>query len=320
MSKNEIFFGESGLTSTSANHIADLCKESYRSLEQELASLRFYSETLKLLGSNDSTTISVGLNSDAVESIPEKLERIADLKSLIAWLREAIKARKELVSEIAKKDVIEYCGIADIDVPECPEYPTLPDKPEREEYLDEEDYVSTLSIKERNAYFTLQTRCAVYGQAIHESGSYASARKAIHEALANPCTVKDCGRDTTILTRNPSVTPQTVEDVFFEMQAKHREYQAQLNALKHKCDEFLEQDKSKKDAEYAEALRKWEFECNSIMTDYNEKKRVYQARYLELEAELKQWKQAETLRVEALKIVIPDHLKAIYSEVNALGK
>jgi hypothetical protein len=187
-------------------------------------------------------------------------------------------------------------------------------------YLDEDDYLAQLSIKERNAYFTLQTKCAVYGSAIHESGAFASARKSLHEVIATPCIVKDSGRDTTVLTRKPTVTPETVEDIFFEMQSKHREYQAQLNSLKHKCDEFLEKDKAEKDAKYAEAVRKWEIECNEIMSAYNEAKRVYQTRVLGLEAELRQWKQRETLRVEALKIVIPDHLKAIYGEVNSLGK
>ena len=50
MKKEQIFLGEVGLTSTSANHVSNLAKEQYLATEQQLESVRLYNEDLKLIG------------------------------------------------------------------------------------------------------------------------------------------------------------------------------------------------------------------------------------------------------------------------------
>ena len=46
MEKNELsvpaFFGQQGLTAASANHIADIAKESYQAVEKRLSSMDFH--------------------------------------------------------------------------------------------------------------------------------------------------------------------------------------------------------------------------------------------------------------------------------------
>ena len=126
MEKDKIFFGEQGLTVTSANYIANLAKESYQSLERELALAKFYSLEVGLLGSNDTKSLRQGVNEYFVKSIADKLNTIARYKSLIAWLREAIKAKDRLIKEAQNLSFKEMCAILKLTPPEEPEtYPRM---------------------------------------------------------------------------------------------------------------------------------------------------------------------------------------------------
>lgn len=291
--KHGIFFGENGLTSTSANHVANLAKEAYAAEMSELESIQLYDESLSLLGSVGETPISTGSTSKDLAEVRGRLSRVSALKSLIAWLREAIKARialGEMLNDVSLREYCEYKGI---------EYPEMP---EREPSISEEDYLASLNIKERNAYFELETRCSTLGKFIHENGSFSNARKRLNNVLSNPNVIRDSGRDTTILHRKPSVKPNEVEDLFFELQAEHRKCQAQLNALKHRCDEALEADLMRKNQAYSLALQ-----------EYNDKMAF-------LRSQFDAWKTKEILGLKELKIVIPDSLKPIYDMVSALCK
>ena len=119
MEKDKIFFSpeNQGLTTTSANHIANLCKEAYMALEKELDEIQFVNSSVKLISSDSRNVLSEGITE--VDSLQPKLLRIAQLKSLIAWLREAIKAKERLISE-AKN-----LTFADLDI-ETPITPTMP--------------------------------------------------------------------------------------------------------------------------------------------------------------------------------------------------
>ena len=92
-----IFFDKDGLTSTSANYICNLSKETYTQIEKELDNIRFYDKEMQLIGTPAKQLISEGTKD--VSDIIDKLDRIAKLKSLIAWLREALKAKDRLFKE-----------------------------------------------------------------------------------------------------------------------------------------------------------------------------------------------------------------------------
>ena len=94
MKKDMIFFSKegNGLTSTSANHIANLAKEMVREIETTLANLTLYSTSVALIGSDSVNILSEGDNADALRDVRSDLHTIAKANSLIAWLREAIKA------------------------------------------------------------------------------------------------------------------------------------------------------------------------------------------------------------------------------------
>lgn len=287
MEKDKIFFGENGLTSTSANFISNLAKESYRAIEQELDNLCFFTTEVSLIGSSDKNILREGRK--GISDIPSKLEEISKLKSLIAWLREAIKAKESLIKEASALTYGDF-GI------EEPEYP------ERGNYISLDDVLAEKNIKQRNRYYYLETCCAQIGKVIHPDGSFAKGREQLQKILLEPHTVNGTGRDTLLYTREPSIDPEEVDDMFMMLQQKHREYQAELNSIKHDMELEVQNHNVSVDLKYQEAMN----------TYYNAQKVADAALKVKIE---------EAVKAAAdLKIIIPDSLKPIYDKVQAIGK
>lgn len=293
MEKDKIFFGEQGLTTTSANYIANLAKESYQSLERELALAKFYSLEVGLLGSNDTKSLRQGVDEDFVKSIADKLNTIARYKSLIAWLREAIKAKDRLIKEAQNLSFKEMCAILKL---------TPPEEPETYPRMTSEDVIASWNIKQRNRYYYLDTVCSVIGSYIHPDGTYAVQREALHKVLMESHEVKGEGRDMVIYTKTPSVSPTLVEDTFFNLQAKYREYQAELNSMKHSIETALQEDERQKSLKEKE-------EYSRYKTEYNEVLAMTKCYHMEAIAS-----------AQALKIVVPDSLKSDLNSLNKVGK
>lgn len=287
MEKDLIFFGEQGLTQTSANFTANLAKERYQSYLQELQGITFYTTKVKLLGSSDESLISEGVMSCATVEV--RLKQIAQLKSLIAWLREAIKAKENLIKEAQAGDY-EYYDIK------------VPGRPEREEYITKDDIIANMSIKQRNRYYYLEAYCATIGEYIHPDGVFAIERNKLQAIIHKPNEVQGNGRDTLIYTRKPSLPVQQVEDTFMELQQLYREYQAELNSIKYEIQTTLDKDTADKNIRYQEAVK------------------TYQNEMVSLDAELTRKRKEAVTAASNLKIIIPDALKDIYEDVKELGK
>ena len=166
MDKDMIFFATDGqgLTSTSANHVANLAKEMIRGLESSLASLTLYATSVSLIGSETSDLLTQGAQSGELADVQRKLHTVAKAKSLIAWLREAIKAKDRLLKEaeeMTNTDYIKLKGLEEVKTPKS------------RHALTEDEYYASLSMNERNRYYELETLAAVLGKAIHPDGSKA---------------------------------------------------------------------------------------------------------------------------------------------------
>lgn len=287
MKKDEIFFGTSGLTSTSANYICNLSKETYMQIEKDLNNIRFYNKDMQLIGTSERQIISEGTKD--VSDIINKLDKIAKLKSLIAWLREALKAKDRLFKEAESMSYDDF-GLE------------VPEQPERPLYITEDDVISTWNIKQRNRYFYLETLCAQIGKYIHPDGVFSHERERMYDAIHNPREVVGGGRDTIVYTYTPSIDSSKIEDKFMEMQTLYRSYQAELNSMKHEIETALENDKKDKDFNFQHGYLVW----SNKMVDINN--------------QLKVSKNEKLSDLQKLKIIIPDSLKPIYEEVSALGK
>lgn len=293
MIKDLVFFGENGITNTSANYISNIAKEQYQAYEKSLSSLQFYNESVGFIGGKETSVLSIGTDMTTLAAVPDTIEKIAQCKALIAYLREAIKARESLKKEVQSLTLADYCKGKGIDFPK---------EPEKEVPLTEDRYYGSLSIKERNAYYTLEAYCATLGKLIHPDGALSNSRQELMDKINKPHDISGSGRDSIIYNYTPSVELEEVDKVFYALQDKYRSLQSQLNSIKHECMTAIEESETKCETEF--------------MTKYHE----YLSKVDTLTKEFNKFKQDETIHIGKLKIVIPDKLKNIYEFVSSLGK
>ena len=217
---------------------------------------------------------------------------IAEAKSLIAWLREAIKAKQRLVEELTNKELDEYC---------LEQGKELPKMYYKKEYTND-DEIANMTIKERNHHFEVQTYATVFGKIVHPDGPLAKARKAMLDKIKQPNVAAGEGRDTIIYSSSPTVKEQDVEDVFFQLQGIQRSYQAEYNKITHSIEERVFAENAKRNAEYSKKLEEYKAQTSILSEEFNA------------------YTQSETKRISELKIVIPDELQGIYQTVNSIGK
>ena len=80
---NRVFFGEKGITSTSANHLANLAKECMESNRRALEGVGFITSTVRLLSGGQASILTEGRNEQYLSSIPEALAKTYEkLKAL----------------------------------------------------------------------------------------------------------------------------------------------------------------------------------------------------------------------------------------------
>lgn len=291
------FFGQQGLTSTSANHYANLAKELVRKTKAWLESLKWYSTNMTIIGSNDAALVSKGSTKEEFESIKIGLRAVANLNSLIAFFREAIKEKEKLA-----KQAESYTDQAARDALQS-EYDKLV-KPVRAEYLTEEEVIQSWSIGQQERYLSLEAEAAVLGKYIHEDGALSRSRIELLDKTNNPIKVNESGRDTLIYKYTPTVEQSELDKLFFELQAQHRKVQAELNGMKKAIEDQLVEQRTKVDNEYRKALQEYN-NARSILDDK-----------LKLIIEDENIKRTELSKeVQALKIVVPDRLKEIFEAV-----
>lgn len=287
------FFGTEGLTMTSANHVANLAKEFAKTTEHNLNSVSFIETNLTIIGSDVVQPIHTGWCDDALNYIVENLRVVSEANSLIAWLREAIKAYDKHVKAIEAQTLEEYCqecGVA------------LPEEPRRESSITKDEYIETLTIKERNKILMLQAQAAVYGKYIHPEGPFAAARAELMEKMANETEVKGNGRDTLLYHYKPTANAMKVEDCFYQLQREYRATQAELNGYLHKIDQAVQKDADEKSKAFHDAMAS------------------YRLKIAELTKEFENYKMLRLEEARKLRIVIPNDLKGIYAIVSELGK
>jgi hypothetical protein len=295
MDKNLVFFAENGLTSTSANHIANMAKESIADLERNISSINFVTKSVSLIGTDAEHVVKRGWSKDLLDTLPEKIKQITEMKSLCAWLREAIKARDNMLNDVRRMNIVKYRE-------EIEGQPYENPRPEHEDPITRDDVIAQMSIGDREKYYTLETRCAVLGKVIHESMPLSAARKDLADKIENSEAVTGNGRDAIISRFTATISQDDVDKMFFALQAQYRSYQAELNKMKHEIELILTQDAIDKETKYKNALQAYNTYDN------------------ELVARMAEWQKKETARISALKIIIPDRLKQVYESVKELTK
>lgn len=295
MHKHMTFFAPNGvgLTSTSANHIANLAKEMIRNLELKVESLTLYSTRVTLIGDNGSMVISKGVEIDELKDIVDMLHRIAEAKSLIAWLREGIKAKEEMLEKYEYYTIEKYAKEKGI---------ILIEKPEPATPLTKDEYIAQLTPAERCRFYSIETLASTLGKAIHPGGAFAQAREMLYQREKKPNEVTGSGRDTLFYSYEPSIDKDSVEAVYFNLQKQYREAQAKVNEMLHVQKKAVADSELKSRADYAKELSAWNAERR------------------DLEAQAAEYVHRRRQEIGELKIMIPDSLRSIYERVSNLGK
>lgn len=383
MKQDNIYFGPAGMTSASANHVANMAKESIREIADTLDAVTFYNATVCLLSGGRPQQCAIGSSREDLDKVPRSLQAIGEAHALIAWLREAIKARERLLQEVKNMTLEDYCrdvlGGADVPMPDtnidqwmtdnghaipdiAGSFPdtwtpscsggvlnriermcrklglTMPEMPEKQAAITEDDYMATLSVKDRNRILMLNAKVAAIGKHIHEDGRLSKERQKLRHVVTHPTETKGEGTETVIYCLEPSVSPGEVDGLFFRLAAEHRAMQAELNGLLAERDRAIEADRQKKAAAWQEANASYSREMsvlqdrlNAYMADERKRMSELQAEYdawsteqknrhKQLSADLESWKLAEAERIANLGIIIPNDLKAVYERVNGMGK
>jgi hypothetical protein len=289
---NSVFFGEKGLTSTSAQHIKDMAGHMNENLKEQLNGIRFVTDEVKLLGSQSKEVIAKGWDRFQLGQVENILDTIANVQSLQAWLGEAIQVKNMLSQHIQKYDFRTWLVDNGLELPQT----------QCVKLLTEAEWLDSLDIKTRNRYLTLQTLCAVYGQFIHPKMPLDKAKKYLQTRLNEPVEVTGSGRDSLVYYFTPSVEQNLVDEVYYKLQAKHRAAQAEFNKLKHEYEIAADEYRQKQ----IDANEEIKAQSNALMQEYLNQ---YQNEHQEM-----------TVKIRGLKIQIPDHLKDIYEAVNKLGK
>lgn len=291
--------GEKGMTSTSANKLANLAKERNREDMLLIQNVRFYNEVMTLLvNPAEKVVLSEGMkgSQEEFDKLREALLRTARFNAFISWVREAISAKEALIEEVNATSLKAWCKKQGV------EYPEEPERGEVEELMDEERSAGRASIDEMARYFTNQSLASVLGQAIHPDGPIDEARRSLIEATMTPSKTEGYGKDTVIKTKEATATPNTVTAFYMALQAEWRHAEAAVNEAKGK---WQMADKER----YIE-----------LVNESNARLREHEQNVSKVKADWERWKLEETRRLGKLKIRVPAALQPVLDELLALGK
>lgn len=282
------FFGNSGLTTTSASYYANLAQEQIKSNEAFLSGLNFVNEKKLLLSSGKSYPTRKS-NIKKLNQIDEVLKQNATLYYFIAYIKEAIKAKEEAVDNL----------------PECEVWmkDKIEERPERPDDITERSVMSEWPIEKLTKYLRLQQFAAVYGKAIHKDGSVTNARNRAQYITQNPNELQTLDNDV-VVTEIESAFPITdIDNMYNELQIQRREYDKQLNAIKYELLEEVNKRNNKAQAEYRAKLKDWRLREQELISKYETDMR----------------NKTEEIQT-TWKIVIPVELQDIFKYLQSLGK
>ena len=294
---NDIYFGEEGLTSTSANHVSAMANVMVNDLKQHINGLRLYRKYIRVIGETETL---IEERNDTLPEVIQTVERISKANALIAWLREAIKERENALNDVNNTDINTYAKRTGY---EMIDRPTMPQEP-RVNFSDYKTMLDAgLTVKEYNRAMELNSTLAVLGEFVHEKGLLTKHKAELQRIAKNPVEVKESGRDT-IITRYEADDAAVIDEVYTELQARYRKLQAEKNGIDNKWSNMAAEYQVRRRAEYQTELAAWKAECAK-----------WDAQYAELKDHWMTWKKQECDRIAALKIIIPKDLVNLYTEL-----
>lgn len=296
---NGIYFGEEGMTSTSATHVSAMANVMVQDIKQHLMGLRLYEKSIRVIGDAEVTVETVN---NTLPEIHDGVKQICKANALIAWLREAVKEREQAQKYIQEMTIDKWMEQQGIEKPAAPQPPQMP----RINFQDYDTILDTgLTVKEYNRFVELNSALAVYGDMIHEKGLLTRQKSELQRIRQNPTEVKESGRDTIITTYRVDVNIDTdLDKLYTQLQSEYRQLQAEKNGIEAKFSNLAMDYQTRK-------MDEWK----AAKSQYDRDLTLVNSQLVSIDARMKEWKKQRLEELAALKIIIPNDLKALYKEL-----
>ncbi len=314
-SHNMVFFGKTGASSSQASYIANLVKETNTIVSRRLDGLKAFNYEVHMDGIFSAVSVST------------KLENTSDFElegpryALSSWLNEGIKAKKRLLDFYKSCDLQEFLNDGEI-YPVFTESLNLPLPPQKPQDFTLENAVGELNVAERAEYLTLEAQASHIGKYIHPDGVLSRIKNDLATGpLVGFHKVLQQGQPTELPVRGrPNFEDQQINDLYFELQAKHRRYESQLNNYKARLQNRVTEVNAERQRDYANALAAYNKEYAARNQEYTSKLNQYTNDLNQINSVLQTRRLEKIREVSAYNIVIPHDLQPIYDDLNKLGK
>ena len=296
---NDIYFGEEGMTSTSAQHVSAMANVMVQDVKQHLMGLRLYEKSIRVIGDVECKVETVN---NTLPEISEGVKQICKANALIAWLREAVKEREQAQQYIQDMTLDKWMELQGIEKPASPVPPMMP----KINFQDYKTILDTgLSVKEYNRFVELNSALAVYGEMIHDKGLLTRQKNELARILQNPTEVKESGRDTIITTYKVDVNVAVdIDKLYTELQSEYRKLQAEKNGIEAKFSNLAMDYQTRKMEEWKAAKAQYDRDLTRVNSEL-----------VGIQTQMQEWKKQRLEELAALKIIIPNDLKALYKSL-----
>ena len=296
---NDIYFGEEGMTSTSAQHVSAMANVMVQDVKQHLMGLRLYEKSIRVIGDVECKVEEVN---NTLPEISEGVKQICKANALIAWLREAVKEREQAQQYIQEMTLDKWMELQGIEKPASPVPPMMP----KINFQDYKTILDTgLTVKEYNRFVELNSALAVYGEMIHDKGLLTRQKNELARILQNPTEVKESGRDTIITTYKVDVNVSVdIDKLYTELQSEYRKLQAEKNGIEAKFSNLAMAYQTRKMEEWKAAKSQYDRDLTRVNSEL-----------VGIQTQMQEWKKQRLEELAALKIIIPNDLKALYKSL-----
>lgn len=282
----EIFFSkDKGLTSTQANHLANIAKELYQTDLDKANKVSFVSSYITVAGTDKVYQTAQGMQLEDYKAI--NLGRIGKLNTFCAWVREAISAKENALERLDDFSLNDYMRENNLVLSEL----------DLDARISDEDAISSLSPEDRFRYYQLEAEASVIGKQIHPKQALQNAISEVRDALRCATQLSSTDHNDIITEKKSEVNIEDLEFHFLSLQAIHRKINAELNALKQKIKDI------KTNMTYDLLKRK-----DAQTQKRDQEKNSYTIQYQEFLT-------AKRDEIAKLKIVIPAELQDVYNEL-----
>ena len=293
---NDIYFGEEGMTSTSAQHVSAMANVMVQDTKQHLMGLRLYEKSIRVIGDVECKVEEVN---NTLPEISDGVKQICKANALIAWLREAVKEREKAQQYVQDMTLDKWMELEGIEKPTSPQPPMMP----KINFQDYNTILETgLTVKEYNRFVELNSALAVYGEMIHDKGLLTRQKNELARIMQNPTEVKESGRDTIITTYKVDVNVAVdIDKLYTELQSDYRKLQAEKNGIEAKFSNMAMAYQTRKMEEWKAAKSQYDRDLTRVNSEL-----------VGIQTRMQEWKKQRLEELAALKIIIPNDLKALY--------